>query len=104
MALTPDQCPSGTTCQEGACLCAGGGPLCNGACPDLTSDPKNCGACGNTVSFVMGRVLQLLTPYSVHPVPVSQEPVHAQVRNHFATEPAQILHPTLRIVGHVEIQ
>src|SRR5919199_1729481 len=45
------QCPVGTTCQNGECLtpqgCQPGETLCAGQCVDLSSDPENCGACGN---------------------------------------------------------
>src|SRR5207237_491381 len=43
-------CPYGTTCGGGGtahqCGCAK--PNCNGLCLDFSSDPSNCGACGNT--------------------------------------------------------
>ena len=44
-------CARGELCQNGACVPGGGGcgflAACNGACVDLTSDPANCGSCGN---------------------------------------------------------
>lgn len=41
-------CASGSTCSEGKCGCAAGLTSCNGVCVDLQSDPKNCGACGES--------------------------------------------------------
>lgn len=35
-------------CAAGTCGCATGSAVCNGACTDTTSDPKNCGACNQT--------------------------------------------------------
>jgi hypothetical protein len=45
-------CPSGQTCQVGACTpsngCTGSGQmLCNGSCTNVFSDNLNCGNCGN---------------------------------------------------------
>jgi hypothetical protein len=39
-------CPAGATCEQGSCVCAGGGSSCSGACVDTQSDPANCGTCG----------------------------------------------------------
>jgi hypothetical protein len=39
-------CPGGTGCENGACICPGGGRLCDGSCVDTESDPQNCGGCG----------------------------------------------------------
>jgi hypothetical protein len=38
----------------GQCVCNAGLTLCNGACLDLQSDPKNCGACGDSTCFNNG--------------------------------------------------
>lgn len=40
-------CPTGTSCSQGLCVCAGGRMTCNGACVDPKLDDANCGACGN---------------------------------------------------------
>ena len=51
-----DQCPLGKVCSPaGSCVvgcdashaCPGGGTCCNSLCLDTTSDPMNCGMCGN---------------------------------------------------------
>jgi hypothetical protein len=34
-------------CDQGECRCAAGTSWCNGSCIDTTSDPDNCGGCGN---------------------------------------------------------
>ena len=41
---------SGQVCSAGACttVCGTGLTNCSGACVDLTSDPFDCGKCGNT--------------------------------------------------------
>ncbi|HVT06459.1 MAG TPA: hypothetical protein VHO67_03335 [Polyangia bacterium] len=41
-------CGTGLTCSAGKCVCKAGLTSCNGACVDLQSDPRNCGACGST--------------------------------------------------------
>lgn len=58
---SPDTCPPGSVCHElpGGAVCeatcnadrdcerlAGGGACCDGACFDLATDARNCGACG----------------------------------------------------------
>jgi len=46
------ECPSGMTCEAGACTCPKGQVVCDGACTDLLRDSDmsgendNCGACG----------------------------------------------------------
>jgi hypothetical protein len=40
-------CKDGQTCQDDQCICPGGNPACDGQCPDLQTDPNNCGSCGN---------------------------------------------------------
>ncbi len=44
-------CAAGQTCRMGACVSRGGCPAgtvaCAGVCADLTSDARNCGACGS---------------------------------------------------------
>jgi hypothetical protein len=39
-------CPAGVACENGSCVCAGGGLACAGSCIDPQSDPANCGGCG----------------------------------------------------------
>jgi hypothetical protein len=49
----PVSCPSGQTCQGGACasICGGGGlEYCGGVCTDTQNDYFNCGACGRRCS------------------------------------------------------
>jgi hypothetical protein len=43
-------CPVGEVIHGGNCVasCNGGATDCDGACVDTTTDPANCGACGNT--------------------------------------------------------
>lgn len=46
-------CAAGQTCMMNAkkvpeCMCPPGLTLCNGVCLNLTTDPKNCGLCGNS--------------------------------------------------------
>jgi hypothetical protein len=36
----------GKVCRGGACRCSSGTTECSGVCVDITSDPRNCGACG----------------------------------------------------------
>lgn len=41
-------CVAPATCNgSGGCVCPNGQPACNGQCPDLQTDPANCGACGH---------------------------------------------------------
>jgi hypothetical protein len=41
-------CIAPATCNgSGGCVCPNGLPACNGQCPDLQTDPANCGACGH---------------------------------------------------------
>jgi hypothetical protein len=43
-------CASGQACRAGACVsggCPAGTTMCAGACVNLASDARNCGACGN---------------------------------------------------------
>jgi hypothetical protein len=44
-----EDCPSGQSCDptSGACVCPGGLSACGDACLDTSSDPGNCGQCGN---------------------------------------------------------
>jgi hypothetical protein len=39
-------CADPLTCVDGACGCALGGMMCDGACVDTKTDAANCGACG----------------------------------------------------------
>jgi hypothetical protein len=43
-------CPEGVACENGQCVCAGGGLACRGSCVDAQSDPANCGGCGKACS------------------------------------------------------
>ncbi len=38
-------CPSGSTCEGGACVCPGGLTACGDACVDVTRDSAHCGGC-----------------------------------------------------------
>ena len=54
-----EQCPAGTTCVSNVCVtpegCPPGYNLCDdGLCYDLTTDPCNCGTCGNLCQGQMG--------------------------------------------------
>lgn len=40
-------CASGYTCTAGSCQCESPKAVCNQACIDVSSDPKNCGTCGH---------------------------------------------------------
>jgi len=40
-------CPTGSTCQNGACMCPTGTQLCVDACVDVSTDSANCGSCGS---------------------------------------------------------
>ena len=45
------QCLSGAICDTSSCKCSNSGlPPCDGACPDLQTDSKNCGKCESKVS------------------------------------------------------
>ncbi|MCS6798141.1 MAG: hypothetical protein NZ898_06385 [Myxococcota bacterium] len=55
-------CGPGEECVMGACRC-GTGPACgtgraccSGTCVDTSSDPRNCGGCGNTCNLGIGPV------------------------------------------------
>src|SRR2546428_407411 len=37
----------GAICSQGVCVCPSGYTDCNGTCVNLSTDPSNCGACGN---------------------------------------------------------
>lgn len=39
-------CPTGATCNSGACVCGNNGKLCAGKCADTQTDVTNCGTCG----------------------------------------------------------
>jgi hypothetical protein len=39
-------CCDGATCQGGFCRCPAGRTACGGRCVDTTTDPRNCGGCG----------------------------------------------------------
>jgi hypothetical protein len=41
-----EDCPTGGTCENGACLCPSGETACDEICADLVIDGANCGACG----------------------------------------------------------
>jgi hypothetical protein len=40
-------CALGLSCVDGACVCKG--TICDGACVDIRTDPRNCGECGKKV-------------------------------------------------------
>jgi hypothetical protein len=46
----PGGCTGGQTCVNNACACPIYEALCNGQCIPTSSDPKNCGTCGNACS------------------------------------------------------
>ncbi len=66
------QCPTGSNCSEGACICTNSGlGLCNGACPDLKTDSQNCGKCDNKVlssfsAHLNGQFLTICSAQLVH--------------------------------------
>lgn len=43
-------CPTGVTCDNGGCACAGGSQACVGVCVETATDVANCGKCGNACS------------------------------------------------------
>jgi hypothetical protein len=43
-------CTGGKTCSNNQCVCPSGQTSCSGTCRSLTTDPSNCGACGNVCS------------------------------------------------------
>jgi hypothetical protein len=45
--LVDADCSNAATCHSGTCSCGFTQSICNGVCTDKSSDPRNCGACGN---------------------------------------------------------
>ena len=40
-------CPTGFSCDNGHCVCPPPKTICGGVCTDTSTDPNNCGWCGN---------------------------------------------------------
>lgn len=55
---------SGQTCSNGVCGCPAGDTICAGACVDTTTDPNNCGTCGEACGVFAGNGLQILCTMS----------------------------------------
>ena len=47
-------CTDGQVCENGSCVCPDSEQLCSGTCIDTSSDPNNCGSCGNVCASGTG--------------------------------------------------